>query len=138
MPSERDASRHRPSEPFSPRARDLIADRLHLLSALLDASGTSFDLDGLRWDGEALARIAQDQERLENELLESFRAFREIYAAHTAARALHLRVLETGIETVARADADRRRAAALRLCRLQRPPLAKVHAAIAEARRGAA
>lgn len=129
--------RHRPSEPFSPRPSDLIADRLRVLAAWATLTGATVSIDGAVFDGAAFERLAELQARDEAQLLEHWRTFRAFYAQYTAARKARETILLAAIAVIAelataRGDGDAKKA--LRLCRLRRPPLAKVNALVAEAR----
>jgi hypothetical protein len=126
--------RHRPTEPFAPRPADLIATRLRLVGALLRAANASVEVDGITWTGAMLEELADDHARIERELAEKFADLRAIYIRHDELTRIRRIVLERAIEVAA----DKAPKPHVRMCRLHRPPLAKVHAAIAEARLRAA
>ncbi|MGZ3420720.1 MAG: hypothetical protein ACXVEF_27285 [Polyangiales bacterium] len=123
--------RHRPSEPFTPRPSDLIATRLRLVAALVREAKLEFEAEGTRWNGESLQEAAEDQARVESELVAGFTAFREIWARHGELHRVRSAALARATELVTPMAPKHE----LRLCRLRRPPLAKVEIAIAEARR---
>ena len=126
--------RHRPSEPYSPRPSDLIADRLRVLAAWATMNGTTVTIDGAVFDGAAFARLAEQQACDEADLLEHWRTFRSFYAQYTETLKERETILLGAIEAVSRTHNDVGTKRALRLCRLRRPPLAKVSAIVAEAR----
>ncbi len=126
--------RHRPSEPFSPRPSDLIADRLRVLAAWATINATTVTIDGAVFDGTAFERLAQEQACDEALLLEHWRKFRDFYAGYTARLKERESILLAAITEVSRMRSDTGTKKALRLCRLRRPPLAKVSAIVAEAR----
>lgn len=128
--------RHRPSEPHSPRPSDKIADRLHILAAWALRTGVTLRVDGWILDAHAVVDLAAAQERSEAELIAKWQAFRAFYVDYTRVTADRERVLRTAMEQMQQhGDGDSRKA--LRLCKLRRPPLAKVRAAVEEARRAA-
>jgi hypothetical protein len=128
-----DMKRHRPSEAFTPRPSDLIATRLRLAAALVGEANVEFDAEGRRWNAESLQEAAEDQARVEEELVAAFAAFRDIYTRHGELLRVRSALLARATELVAPIAPKHE----LRLCRLRRPPLAKVEVAIAEARRRA-
>lgn len=125
--------RHRPSEAFAPRPGDLIASRLQLVAALARAARVTFEVEGTTWDHESLSSAAEDQSRVEAELLSAFAAFRDVYTRHGELHRVRSAVLAKATEAVSPMVTKNE----ARLCRLRRPPLAKVQVAIAEARRRA-
>ncbi|MBI2389014.1 MAG: hypothetical protein HYV09_05290 [Deltaproteobacteria bacterium] len=127
---DRDANRHRRSEPFAPRPSDLIADRLRVLAAWALRRGATVDVDGTLLDGAALDRIAQAQSLAESELATWWKGFRGYYSSYGEVLRERERLLHRAIAELEalRADADARRT--LRLCKLRRPPLAKVREAV--------
>jgi hypothetical protein len=125
--------RHRPSEAFAPRPGDLIASRVQLIAALVRAARVTFEAEGTTWDHDALSAAAEKQAQIEAELLAVFAAFREVYMRHAELHRLHSSVIARATETLSTKASKND----LRLCRLRRPPLAKVQVAIAEARRRA-
>jgi len=126
--------RHRPSEPYSPRPSDLIADRLRVLAAWATLNGMNVPVDGAVFDGPAFARLAEEQARAEADLLEHWRTFRSFYAQYTETLKEREAILLGAIAEVSRTRTDVATKRAIRLCRLRRPPLAKVRAIVAEAR----
>ena len=129
--------RHRPSEPYSPRPSDLIADRLHILAAWALRTGVSLTIDGWIVDGHGLLDLAEQQARAEEELIARWQAFRDHYVAYTATTKERDEVLRVAIGEMEQRRSDGETRKSLRLCKLRRPPLAKVRAAVAEARRAA-
>ena len=129
--------RHRPSEPHAPRPSDRIADRLHILAAWSLRTGITVRVDGWILDGHALVDLATAQERSEEELIAKWQAFRDFYVGYTSATRERDRVLQAAIDQMERLRADAETRTSLRLCKLRRPPLAKVRAAVEEARRAA-
>jgi hypothetical protein len=125
--------RHRPSEAFTPRPGDLIANRLQLVAALARPANVTFEAEGTTWNHESLSAAAEDQARVETELLAVFAAFRDIYTRHGELHRVRTAVLAKATEVLSTTASKND----LRLCRLRRPPLAKVQVAIAEARRRA-
>jgi hypothetical protein len=132
--NERREIRHRPSEPISPRPSDLIADRLRVLAAWATKSGTSIEIDGKRFDGAALEALAQSQLMAETELLAHFRVFRGYYVNYTDVLQKRERLLREAIQHLELHRDNAATRTVLRLCKLRRPPLAKVRALVAEAR----
>jgi len=126
--------RHRPSEPFSPRPSDLIADRLRVLAAWATLTGATVTIDGAVFDGPAFERLAEAQARDEALLLEHWRTFRGFYGDYTRTLKEREAILLAAISEVARTRSDSGTKKAIRLCRLRRPPLAKVSAIVAQAR----
>lgn len=126
--------RHRPSEPFSPRPSDLLADRLRVLAAWATINAATVTIDGAVFDGAALERLAQEQACDEALLLEHWSRFRSFYAGYTTRLKERESILLAAINEVSRVHSDSGTKKALRLCRLRRPPLAKVSAFVAEAR----
>jgi hypothetical protein len=131
------SERHRPSETHAPRPSDRIADRLHLLAAWSLRTGITVRVDGWILDGHALADLAAAQERSEEELLARWQAFRDFYVSYTASMRDREKLLRTAIDEMEQHRHDEETRRSLRLCKLRRPPLAKVRAAVAEARRAA-
>lgn len=134
---DRDAHRHRRSEEFAPRPSDLIADRLRVLAAWALRHGATVDVDGARLDGAALEQIAHAQSLAESELATWWKGFRGYYTSYSEVLRERERLLFRAIAELEalRADADARRT--LRLCKLRRPPLAKVREAVDAGRRTA-
>ena len=126
--------RHRPSEAFSPRPSDLIADRLRVLAAWATLTRTSITIQRVVFDGPALEQLAEEQARDEAALLQHWSAFRDFYTEYTATLKDREAILLEAIAEVAQMRSDRGTRNALRLCRLRRPPLAKVQAIVAESR----
>jgi len=127
--------RHRPSEPYSPRPSDLIADRLRVLAAWATLNATTVTIDGAVFDGAAFEELAEEQARDEAQLLEQWKTFRAFYAQYTETLKQREMILLAAIAEVVKTRSDSGTKKALRLCRLRRPPLAKVNALVAEARR---
>jgi hypothetical protein len=127
--------RHRPSEPYSPRPSDLIADRLRVLAAWATLNATTVTIDGAVFDGAAFEELAEQQARDEVQLLEHWKTFRAFYANYTETLRARETILLAAIAEVSKTRSDTETKKALRLCRLRRPPLAKVSAMVAAARR---
>jgi hypothetical protein len=127
--------RHRPSERLAPRPCDRIADRLHLAAAWATTTGTTVQVAGVALTGDDLSVVATAQERDEAELLARFEAFRDFYTQYTVTLADRERVLFATIAEMRRRATEPSTRASLRLAQLRRPPLAKVRAAVSEARR---
>lgn len=110
---------------------------MHILAAWALRRGVTLRIDGFILDGHALVDLASTQERAESELLARWQEFRDYYVVYTRQMQDRERVLREAIAEMEqrRGDADTR--TSLRLCKLRRPPLAKVQAAVAEARRAA-
>ncbi len=123
---ERDATRHRPSEPFSPRPGDFVAERLRVLAAVVRRTGATVEVDGVPWSADALDRIVEAQAIAEAELRARFRAFQELYAAYTPVLRERERLLHGAIAWFDARDLGPEVRASIRLCKLRRPPLAKV------------
>lgn len=124
------SERHRPSEPFSPRPGDLLAERLRLLATVVRRTGVVVDVDGVPWDADALDRIVEAQAIAEAELNARFRAFQQFYAAYTPVLRERERVLHGAIAWFDARDLGPTVKASIRMCKLRRPPLAKVRSLV--------
>lgn len=115
----------------------MIADRLHVLAAWALRAKITLTVDGWIVDGHALLDLAEQQTAAESELVARWQAFRDYYVSYTTTTREREQVLRVAIGDMEqrRGDSDTRKS--LRLCKLRRPPLAKVRAAVAEARRAA-
>lgn len=126
--------RHRPSEPHSPRPSDMIADRLHILAAWALRTKVTLTVDGWIVDGHAMLDLAAQQARAEDELVARWQEFRDHYVSYTTTTREREKVLRTAIAAMEQHRGDDATRKSLRLCKLRRPPLAKVRDAIAQAR----
>lgn len=125
-------TRHRASEPFAPRPGDRIADRLHLVAAWATRVAAILNVDGAPFAAAEIAALAREQERDEQQLLERFQAFREFYAHYNETLRAREPVLFAGIAEMERRRGEPETRRAMRFCKLRRPPLAKVRAAVEE------
>ncbi len=116
--------RERSTEGLGPKGHDFLADRLRavgVLLARLDPAITTGLIDG----GELVA-LAADQERRERELRERWSAFREDFATYRPIADERRVFLRAVIDALAARELDAKTRAALRTCRLHRPPPAKL------------
>lgn len=131
----RDRTRHRPSAALAPRPGDLIAGRWHALAAFARITAVTETLDGKVFDADAIQSIATSQQLAEDELCARWRAFRDYYVQYTEVVREREDLLRRVVECLAERHRDVRSRDALRLCRLRKPPLAKIDALVAESRR---
>lgn len=98
----RHASRHRASEPFSPRPSECIAARFAALATLAQALGVHADVEGARLDGPALRGLAGEEAAKEGELAALWLAFHEAYVRHSERVGARLRLLLRAVEAIER------------------------------------
>jgi hypothetical protein len=86
-------------------------------------TGTSVEIDGVRYDGESLMRLAESQATDERKLESVFESFRQEWVAHGAQTRSREGTLMRIVGALPR-PADREGRDALRYARLLRPPIA--------------
>jgi hypothetical protein len=126
--------RVRATEGIGPRPSELIADRLFAVAALAQVTRPE---NAESIDVEALSKLASEQRRDEEELIQRWDRFRSYYLEYLTALPARQSTLKRAldalsIQAAARAG-DPSVRSALRVCRLRRPPLAKVEAIVAAA-----
>ena len=134
--SSRNADRIRAAEGLGPRPSELLADRLGAAAALARMTST-LPIEGAP-DARALAELSAVQRRDEDALIACWHNFREHYVRYLDIMRAREATLKRALDVLSAATGDRaappKVRAALRMCRLRRPPLAKVEALVAEAR----
>lgn len=120
----RRTERDRSTEGLGPKGQDFLADRLRAVGLLLARLEPSIQV-GLASSRELLA-LAADQERRERDLRARWSAFREGFAAYRPIADERRAFLLGVIDAIASHELDPGTRAALRTCRLHRPPLAKL------------
>ena len=140
-PSPAAPPRVRAAEGIGPRPSELLADRLDAAAALAKLTASRAGLDGdparERVDFAALAELASVQRGDEDELLARWHHFRGYYVAYLDVVRAREATLKGALDALATITGERagdpKVRSALRLCRLRRPPLAKVEALVSEA-----
>jgi hypothetical protein len=129
-------ARLRAGEGIGPRVTELLADRLTATAAVARLAVARAPHEAIEPD--ALAALASVQRLDEEELIARWRHFRVFYASYLesmrARESTMKRALEALSSHAAARSPDPKLRSALRVCRLRRPPLAKVQALVAEAR----
>jgi len=123
-----DGARLRALESLTPRPGDRIAHRIRALAAWAKNAGATTEVAGLRVDAEILHTIADKQSTAEDELIARYEALRTLYPEHVELTRKHESLMRSAIEGFERARGDEATRRALRLCKLRRPPLAKIRA----------
>lgn len=135
--SSKNAPRNRAGEGLGPRPSELLADRLGAAAALFRMAPAPVALEGIP-DARALAELSSLQRRDEEELLARWHHFRDYYRSYLDTMRAREASLKRAVDALSAATGDRSASpkvrSALRICRLRRPPLAKVQAIVAEAR----
>ena len=97
-------------------------------AAWAKGAGAVTEVAGLRVDAEILHSLADQQSTAEDELVARYDALRTLYPDHVELTQKHESLMRAAIEGFERTRSDDVSRRALRLCKLRRPPLAKIRA----------